>query len=98
VYEHARKGELTVTLGGDHSLAMGTVSGTFKAFPEAALIWVDAHAVRPCFSSHFPSQRVVLKFDSTGHQHSFNDSLWKLARLSRLVLDGSPRYFEGGDP
>ena len=46
VYEHAKKGELTVTLGGDHSLAMGTVSGTFRAFPEAALIWVDAHAVR----------------------------------------------------
>ncbi|GAA5852263.1 hypothetical protein JCM3766R1_004919 [Sporobolomyces carnicolor] len=44
VYEHAKKGELTVTLGGDHSLAMGTVSGTFRAFPEAALIWVDAHA------------------------------------------------------
>ncbi|GAA6027824.1 hypothetical protein JCM8097_001734 [Rhodosporidiobolus ruineniae] len=44
VYSHASKGELTVTLGGDHSLAMGTVSGTFKAHPEAALIWVDAHA------------------------------------------------------
>ncbi|GAA5862149.1 hypothetical protein JCM1840_001661 [Sporobolomyces johnsonii] len=44
VYEHSKKGELTVTLGGDHSLAMGTVSGTFKAHPDAALIWVDAHA------------------------------------------------------
>lgn len=29
---------------------MGTVSGTFKAHPDAALIWIDAHAVR------FPSQ------------------------------------------
>ncbi|GJN90170.1 hypothetical protein Rhopal_003169-T1 [Rhodotorula paludigena] len=44
VYSHASKGQLTVTLGGDHSLAMGTVSGTFKAYPDAALIWVDAHA------------------------------------------------------
>uniref|UniRef100_A0A2R2JFW7 Arginase n=2 Tax=Glaciozyma antarctica TaxID=105987 RepID=ARGI_GLAA1 len=44
VYAHASKGQLTVTLGGDHSLAMGTVSGTFKAYPEACLIWVDAHA------------------------------------------------------
>lgn len=25
---------------------MGTVSGTFKAYPEACLIWIDAHAVR----------------------------------------------------
>ncbi|SCZ87823.1 BZ3500_MvSof-1268-A1-R1_Chr2-3g05291 [Microbotryum saponariae] len=24
--------------------AMGTVSGTFRAYPEAALIWIDAHA------------------------------------------------------
>ncbi|GAA5849284.1 hypothetical protein JCM8547_006502 [Rhodosporidiobolus lusitaniae] len=44
VFEHSSKGELTITLGGDHSLAMGTVSGTFKAHPDAALIWVDAHA------------------------------------------------------
>lgn len=29
---------------------MGTVSGTFKQYPEAALIWIDAHAVR-VFSS-----------------------------------------------
>ncbi|KAM0755607.1 Ureohydrolase [Meredithblackwellia eburnea MCA 4105] len=44
VYSHASKGQLTVTLGGDHSLAMGTVSGTFKAHPDAVLIWIDAHA------------------------------------------------------
>ncbi|KAL8286263.1 hypothetical protein RQP46_004751 [Phenoliferia psychrophenolica] len=44
VYEHSAKGQLTVTLGGDHSLAMGTVSGTFKQYPDACLIWIDAHA------------------------------------------------------
>ncbi|KAG6898270.1 hypothetical protein C0992_000715 [Termitomyces sp. T32_za158] len=36
VGEHARNGELTVTLGGDHSLVV--------AHPEACLIWIDAHA------------------------------------------------------
>ncbi|KAJ4000496.1 Ureohydrolase [Lentinula boryana] len=41
---HAKKGELPVTLGGDHSLAMGTISGTLDAHPEAGVIWVDAHA------------------------------------------------------
>ncbi|KAG6877728.1 hypothetical protein C0993_004545 [Termitomyces sp. T159_Od127] len=41
---HACNGELTVTLGGDHSLALGTVSGTLSAHPEACLIWIDAHA------------------------------------------------------
>ena len=49
VYAHASKGELTVTLGGDHSIAIGTVSGTAKAIRERlgremAVIWVDAHA------------------------------------------------------
>ncbi|KAI9637690.1 putative arginase [Dioszegia hungarica] len=38
------KGWLPVTLGGDHSLGMGTVAGTKSVHPDAALIWVDAHA------------------------------------------------------
>ncbi|KAJ7085670.1 hypothetical protein B0H15DRAFT_363235 [Mycena belliarum] len=44
VGEHAKKGELPVTLGGDHSLAMGTISGTLDAHPDACVIWIDAHA------------------------------------------------------
>ncbi|KAG6814560.1 hypothetical protein H0H92_000088 [Tricholoma furcatifolium] len=44
VGDHARNGELPVTLGGDHSLAMGTVSGTLSVHPDACLIWIDAHA------------------------------------------------------
>ena len=30
---------------------MGTVSGTFKQHPDAALIWVDAHAVSPALET-----------------------------------------------
>ncbi|KAF2088661.1 Ureohydrolase [Saccharata proteae CBS 121410] len=49
VYEHASKGRFVVTLGGDHSIAIGTISGTGKAIRERlgremAVIWVDAHA------------------------------------------------------
>lgn len=44
VTEHALKGDLPVTLGGDHSLAMGTISGTLSAHPDACVIWIDAHA------------------------------------------------------
>lgn len=44
VYSHCSKGQMALTLGGDHSLAIGTVSGTFKQYPDACLIWVDAHA------------------------------------------------------
>ncbi|KAF2227873.1 arginase [Elsinoe ampelina] len=49
VYEHAREGRFVLTLGGDHSIAVGTISGTAKAIRERlgremAVIWVDAHA------------------------------------------------------
>ena len=50
VYEHAKEGRCVLTLGGDHSIAIGTISGTAKAIRERhagremAVIWVDAHA------------------------------------------------------
>ncbi|TYJ59212.1 arginase [Cryptococcus floricola] len=40
----AGRKELPVTLGGDHSLAMGTIAGTKSRYPDAGVIWVDAHA------------------------------------------------------
>jgi arginase len=48
-YSHAREGRLVLTLGGDHSIAIGTIGGTAKAVKERlgremAVIWVDAHA------------------------------------------------------
>lgn len=49
VYQHAKDGKMVLTLGGDHSIAIGTISGTAKAIRERlgrqmAVIWVDAHA------------------------------------------------------
>jgi len=49
VFEHAKEGRFVLTLGGDHSIAVGSISGTAKAVRhrlgrEMAVIWVDAHA------------------------------------------------------
>ena len=49
VYEQAKDGRCVLTLGGDHSIAIGTIAGTSKAIRERlgremAVIWVDAHA------------------------------------------------------
>ncbi|CAJ2509696.1 Uu.00g147220.m01.CDS01 [Anthostomella pinea] len=49
VYTHAQEGRMVLTLGGDHSIAIGTIAGTAKAVRERlgremAVIWVDAHA------------------------------------------------------
>ncbi|KAB8074691.1 hypothetical protein BDV29DRAFT_173126 [Aspergillus leporis] len=49
VYEKAKEGQMVLTLGGDHSIAIGSISGSAKATRERlgrelAVIWVDAHA------------------------------------------------------
>jgi arginase len=44
IYESAKQGKFVLTLGGDHSVALATVSGVFNAYPNACLVWVDAHA------------------------------------------------------
>lgn len=49
VHNYAKDGKFVLTLGGDHSIAIGTISGTAKAIRERlgremAVIWVDAHA------------------------------------------------------
>lgn len=45
VYEQVKSGNLALTLGGDHSLAMGTISGSAAVHKDLGVIWVDAHAV-----------------------------------------------------
>ncbi|GES65761.1 arginase [Aspergillus terreus] len=50
VYAHARQGQPVLTLGGDHSIAIGTLTGMARAVrerlmgQEIAVIYVDAHA------------------------------------------------------
>ncbi|KAI1821161.1 arginase-like protein [Xylaria intraflava] len=49
IYSYAKEGQMVLTLGGDHSIAIGTIAGTAKAIRERlgreiAVIWVDAHA------------------------------------------------------
>ena len=38
------KGHVALTLGGDHSIALGTVAGHLASDPDCVVIWVDAHA------------------------------------------------------
>ncbi len=36
-------GDFPIMLGGDHSLAMGSIAGLLRVRPEPGLLWVDAH-------------------------------------------------------
>eukprot|EP00461_Guttulinopsis_vulgaris_P001950 UN01951 len=38
------KNDFMLTIGGDHSIAMGSIAGVLKARPNTGIIWVDAHA------------------------------------------------------
>lgn len=43
VEEAVRAGRVPVVLGGDHSVAMGTVGGLVRVRPDIGIIWMDAH-------------------------------------------------------
>jgi arginase len=46
VYKFLRNGVFPIVVGGDHSISIGSVSGTKMAFPKERLgvVWIDAHA------------------------------------------------------
>lgn len=43
VHEVLERGNFPLVLGGDHSIAMGTLSGISRSIPDIGLIWFDAH-------------------------------------------------------
>lgn len=42
--KEAQKNQFCLTLGGDHSVGIGSISGMMSAQPDLCVIWVDAHA------------------------------------------------------
>lgn len=44
VRESIQAGELALTLGGDHAIAIGTIAGAAADASRLAVIWIDAHA------------------------------------------------------
>lgn len=44
ITEVMNQGKFPLLLGGDHSLGTGCVHGALRAHPDAAVLWIDAHA------------------------------------------------------
>lgn len=44
VKENLEKGSKILTIGGDHTIAIGSINGVLNYNPETIVIWVDAHA------------------------------------------------------
>ena len=78
------RGEVALTLGGDHSVAMGSVSGATRAQP-TGLLWIDAHGdfntpeISPSGNVHGMPLAVLL---GSGHSE-----LVEAARAPRLSVD-----------
>ena len=43
-YKTLEDNSFQLTLGGDHSIAIGSISSLLKKYPDLGVIWVDAHA------------------------------------------------------
>ena len=43
VEKSVSENEMTLILGGDHSIGLGSIAGHCKAFPNSIVVWVDAH-------------------------------------------------------
>lgn len=58
VAAHFGAGERVITLGGDHTIALGTVAGVLQNEPNVGVIWFDAHgdvnteATSPSMNAH----------------------------------------------
>jgi arginase len=39
----SQKGDFVLTLGGDHGIATGSISGMLRTYPNLKVIWIDAH-------------------------------------------------------
>lgn len=80
VYEHAKEGRFALQIGGDHSMAIGTISGVARAVKERLgadikVIWVDAHA-----------DINTVETTETGNLHGMPVSF--LAGLNKETIDG----------
>jgi len=97
VYDEAQQDKFALTLGGDHAIAIGSLSGILKSNPQTGVIWVDAHADlnSPESSGSGNLHGMVLSFlmnlqntrDTIGFQWMKSENIPKLHE-SRLVYVG----------
>ena len=61
VFEHASQGRFVLTLGGDHSVGIGSIAGIMRARPDVGIIWVVREGARECaWRVHHASMFVLL--------------------------------------
>ncbi len=95
-HTHAQ-GKFVITLGGDHSIAIGTVTGILRARPDTGIVWVDAHGDinTPATSSSGNLHGMCVSF-AMGHVDL--KPLPQFAWLDALLKQGARACICGGRP
>ncbi|MBK9763168.1 MAG: arginase [Flavobacteriales bacterium] len=96
VYKYVRNNIFPIVVGGDHSIAIGSVSGTKMAFPEARIgvVWIDAHAdlhtpwTTPSGNVHGMPLALLMQIDNKGKNtpQVYTMDIWD--RLRKIGVNG----------
>jgi arginase len=91
------EGHLPLVLGGDHSVALGTVGGLAKLRGPGGLLWIDAHGDlnRPETSPSGNVHGMVLAALLGRAGAGFESSAWPLPAAERVALVGVRSLDEG---
>lgn len=94
-----QKGNYPVVIGGDHSIAMGTISGIAKHYKNLGVIWYDAHGdlnideTSPSGNIHGMPLRALI---GDGHENLVNIGGYKnKVKTENIVLIGMRDLDEG---
>lgn len=96
VYRYVRNNTFPIVVGGDHSIAIGSVSGTKMAFPNERLgvVWIDAHAdlhspwTTPSGNVHGMPLALLMHIEKKGRNRPriFTMDVWD--RLRKIGMGG----------
>jgi arginase len=99
VAESAKAGEIPLVLGGDHSVALGTLGGLASVHGDGGVLWIDAHSdantpeTSPSGNVHGMPLAAALGFAGDG----FASEAWQLPAVTpaRTALIGARELDDG---
>jgi arginase len=87
-------------LGGDHSLATGSISGLLKTYPDLKIIWVDAHGdintplISPSGNYHgMPAAHLLNLFPGKVFGFEWFDSIGPFLKKENICYIGLRFYY-----
>ncbi|HQZ93158.1 MAG TPA: arginase [Flavobacteriales bacterium] len=96
VFKYLRNSVFPIIIGGDHSISIGSVSGTKMAFPDKRLgvIWIDAHAdlhtpwTTPSGNVHGMPLALLMQIEKKGKNNPlvYTMDIWD--RLRKIGVNG----------